>query len=54
MDQRIASGARLGLIVRRRGDDVHLVVPAAELFGEMGNVLSNPAGVREVVRRDER
>ena len=54
MHGRVDRRDRLGLVVRRRRDDMHLVPEGEELLGQVGHVLGNAAWVREVVRGDER
>src|ERR1700730_3224424 len=44
---------RLGLVVRRRRDNVNLMPAGEELLGQIGNMFCDAAGVREVVGGDE-
>src|SRR6266849_3640056 len=44
---------RLGIVVRGRRDNMHLVAVGDELLGEARNVFGDAARIREVVRRDE-
>src|SRR5450755_3468608 len=43
----------LSLVVRRRRDNMDLVPAGEELLGQIGHVLGDAAGVREVVWGDE-